>query len=177
MSMLFYIDEKANVILRPDCYKLSPTLSKLDEKEMLFVILAYDYHSIYRQFPEQDRIRRAMFHVFDDANPKLLKDQRILEAIDQYKALQYDPNIEQVSRFQNKIDALLKKLDTDDSPSSNKSTLSVISDLRKSINEIENEVVDGMKDIGQIKGGKTPSFLEKMQKNTKIYDSVVAKKD
>jgi hypothetical protein len=176
MSLLFYCDEKAGIILRPDCYKLSPVLSKLDEKEMLFVILSQDYHSIYRQFPEQDRIRRAMFHVFDDNKPELLKDQRILDAIEAYRSLQYNPDIEQVNRFQKKIDSLLQKLDEDDSPSQNKSTLSVISDLRKSIRDIQNEVVEAIKDEGQIKGNKNLSFLEKLQRNQKVYDSVIAKK-
>lgn len=176
MSLLFYCDEKAGIILRPDCYKLSPILSKLDEKEMLFVILSQDYHSIYRQFPEQDRIRRAMFHVFDDNKPELLKDQRILDAIEAYRSLQYNPDIEQVNRFQKKIESLLLKLEQDDSPSLNKNTMSVIAELRKNIRDIENEVVETTKDEGQIKGNKNLSFLEKLMRSQKIYETVIAKK-
>lgn len=176
MSYLFFIDEKSNLILRPECYKLSPILRQLDEKEMLFVCLGWDYHSIYRQFPEEDRIRRAMFHVFDESRPDLLKDPRITAAIEAYRSLQYSPDIEQVNRFQKKIDSLLEKLDQDDSPAQNKNTLSVISDLRKSIRDIENEVIASVKDEGQIKGNKNLSFLEKLQRNTKVYESVIAKK-
>lgn len=160
------------MVLRPDCYKLHPILKKLSEKEILFLALAIDYHSIYRQFPEQDRIRRAMFHVYDDYMPNLLKEDRIKQAIEAYKGLQYDPNIEQVRMFQKKIDSLLQKIDTDDSPSSNKTSLDLISKLRKEIRDIEAEIVETMQNKGQIKGNKTLSFIEILTSNDKLYQSV-----
>jgi len=53
MSYLFYADLKNNILLHPDVVKLSPELGLLSKDEFLFVILAYDYNSIFRQFPER----------------------------------------------------------------------------------------------------------------------------
>lgn len=176
MSYLFYIDEKANTVLHPDCYKLYPAFEKLSEKEILWMVLAYDYHSPYRQFPERDRVRRAMFHVFDDAMPELLSDQKILAAIEAYKGLQYDENIEQVKSFKKTIESYLSGLDTDDSPSSVSKKLSVISELRGEIRKIENEIIDKAQLKGQIRGKKTLSWFEDLSRNEKLYKAVTQKK-
>lgn len=69
MSYLFYSDIKNNIVLHPDCVKLSPELGLLNDKEILFIILAFDYNSIYRQFPERQRVSKAIWHVFGDNNP------------------------------------------------------------------------------------------------------------
>ncbi len=172
MSYLFYIDEKSNLLLRPDCYKLHPKLKKLDEKEMLFVILATDYFSIYRQHPEQDRIRRAMFHVYDDYLPDLLKKPHIISAIEAYKGLQYDPNIEQVRKFQAKIVSLEDRLSEEQAPTTIKNILGSISELKASIRAIENEIIEKVQDEGQIKGDKKLSFIEKLTNNPKLYNAV-----
>lgn len=176
MSYLFYIDEKNNAILHRDCVNLCPELSVLTEQEVLFIILAYDNHSIYRQFPEDDRIRKAMIHVYNDNNPKLMQRDVIKNAIEAYKSLQFNPKIDLASKYQKKIDSLLSKLETDDNPTSNKNTLVVINDLRKSILALETEIAEEVEQDGVIKGGKSLSWLEKIQRNQKYYKSVIAKK-
>lgn len=176
MSYLFYIDEKQNVLLRPECTKLSPELSVLNEKELLFVILVYDNFSIYRQFTEHDRIRKAMFHVFDDNMPGLLDKTSIKLAIEAYKALQYDPKIELGRRYQKRIDSMLEVLDNDTSPVSIEKTSKAIDTLRKTIRELEQEVSESIKDKGVIKGNMELSFIEEIMQNKKYYESVIAKK-
>ena len=176
MSYLFYVDEKNNCLLRPDCYKLSPELSVLTEKEVFFIILAYDYQSIYRQFPEHDRIRKAMFHAFDDNVPGLLEKTSIRIAIEAYKSLQYDPKIELARRYQRRIDSMLELLDVDTSPTSIEKTSKAIDTLRKTIRELEQEVSESVKDKGVIKGGMELSFIEEIMQNKKYYESVIAKK-
>ncbi len=177
MSYLFYIDEKNNAILHPDCVKLEPMFAELSEKEMLYIILAYDYHSMYRQFPERDRIRRAMFHVFGELRPKMEKDDKILLAIEKYRGLQYDPTIELTNKFQKRIEAELSKLDEDGgSTTAAKNSLALISELRAQMRNIQNEVIEKTLEKGKIKGDKTISFLEELKKNKKLYDSVTAPK-
>lgn len=176
MSYLFYIDEKNNAILHRDCVNLSPALSVLTDEEVLFIILAYDYHSIYRQFPEEDRIRKAMIHVYNDNNPKLMQRDVIKAAIDEYKSLQYNPKAELATKYQNKIDSLLEKLQADDNPTSNKNILTVISAIRKDIMALESEIADEVQKEGVIKGQKELSWLEKLMRNQKYWKSVIAKK-
>lgn len=176
MSYLFYIDEKNNAILHRDCVNLCPALSVLTDEEVLFIILAYDYHSIYRQFPEEDRIRKAMIHVYNDNNPKLMQRDVIKAAIEAYKSLQYNPKAELATKYQNKIDSLLEKLQNDDNPTSNKNILTVISAIRKDIMALESEIADEVQKEGVIKGQKELSWLEKLMRNQKYFKSVIAKK-
>lgn len=176
MSLLFYIDEKNRTLLRPDCTKLCAELQGLKEQEILFIILAYDNYSPYRQFPEHDRIRKAMFHAFDDNMPNLLSNMSIKLAIEAYKGLQYDPKIELAKKYQAKIDVLADGLVDDNSPTSIEKTTKAIDSLRKSIQGLEQEVSANVLDKGIIKGDIELSFLEEMMQNEKYYKSVIAPK-
>jgi len=176
MSYLFYIDEQKSIVLRPDCAKLCPELSVLNDKELLMIILIYDYHSMYRQFPEEDRKRKAMVHVYGESVHELFEKQIIKNAIDAYKSLQYDPKIELAVSYQKKIDKMLEIMATDDTPTGSKKTLETIDLFRKAIRELENEVNDNVAAKGQIKGGQELSFIEDLMKNQKYYKSVIAKK-
>ena len=176
MSLLFYIDERNNHVLRPDCVKLCPDLSVLKDKEAYFIILAYDNHSPFRQFPEHDRVRKAMFQAFGEDMSEIMEKQSIKNAIHAYRSLQYDPKIELGKRYQNKIDKMLDLLDADDSPSSIEKTTKAIDSLRKNIQALEHEVAQSVLDKGVIKGDMELSFLEDMMQNKKYYESVIAKK-
>lgn len=176
MSYLFYIDEKSSVVLRPECYKLSPELSVLSEKEILLIVLAFDYHSIYRQFPPHERIRKAMFHVFEAYLPDMLEKTSIKLAINAYKGLQYDRKIELAEQYQKKIDKLLDTLDVDDSPTSIEKTTKAIDSLRKNIIALENEVAESIMNKGQIKGNQELSWFEELQSNQKYYKSLWERK-
>jgi hypothetical protein len=107
MSYLFHLDQKNNTILHPEAVRLCPELGLLNEKEVLFIILAFDYNSIYKQYPERQRLSKAIWHVFGDNNPKFLeedkREKRIQAAINAYKSLQYNRNEELISIYQQKI--------------------------------------------------------------------------
>lgn len=176
MSLLFFIDERNNLLLRPDCVKLCPELAGLKDKEVYFIVLAYDYHSPLRQFPEHDRVRKAMFQAFGDNMPEVLEKTSIKLAIIAYKSLQYDPKIELAKRYQAKIDRMLELLDEDDNPTSIAKTTSAIDGLRKNIIGLEQEVAQSVLDKGVVKGDVELSFLEEIMQNQKYYQSVISKK-
>lgn len=182
MSYLFYIDQKNNVLLHPDVVKLEPQLALLTDKEVLFIILAYDYNSIYRQFPEKQRISKAIWHVWQDNKKELLPEnigmrpKRISAAIEAYISLQYNRNIELVEMYNKKIDDLLRILDTDVSTNGIKNAMDSIDKFRKAIQAIEREVVEEKLIDGELKGKTELSFLEKMKSNQKMFKSVTAKR-
>jgi len=180
MSYLFYIDAKNNKVLHPDVVRLEPQLALLTDKEILFVILAYDYNSIYRQFPERQRVSKAIFHVWNDNKPELLNEdkrpKRIKDAIEAYKSLQYNRNIELIEMYNKKIDSLLAILEEDNSATGIKNAMDSIDKFRKAIRAIESEVVEEKLIDGELKGNTELSFLEKMKANQKMYRSVIAKK-
>ncbi|WP_298838875.1 hypothetical protein [uncultured Clostridium sp.] len=180
MSMLFYADVKNNIILHPDVIKLCPELSLLTDKEILFIILCYDYNSIYRQFPERQRLSKAIWHVWQDNKPELLDEdkrpQKIKKAIEAYKSLQYNRNIELVEMYNRKIDDLLKILEEDNSTNGIKNAMDSIDRFRKAIRAIEAEIIEEKLIDGELKGNVKRSFLEVLQSNIKMYYAVTAKR-
>lgn len=177
MSYLFYFDDESLLVLRPEAVKLCPELGVLDEKELALVILVYDNHSKYRQFPEVDRKRKAVIDVYGEVGDSIFDSLKMKNAIDAYKSLQYDSKIDLAEKYQEKIYNMLKVLDEDGkSTQIIQNTMKTIDLLRKSIKELENETVSSVISKGQIKGGQELSFLEDIQKNRKYYLSVIAKK-
>lgn len=177
MSYLIQINEKSNTILHPDAVKLFPGFNVLSADEILFIVLAYDYCSPYSGFIEDDRIRRASMHVWtDDTGSLILSKQKIKNAIEAYKGLQYNPKIELSKSYQKKIDDLTSAMDGITSPDLIKKTLESINLLRKSVRELEQEVLAVYEDEGKMVGGGERSFLENMHKNRELYKKVIQKK-
>lgn len=176
MSYLFYIDTKNNAVLHPEVVKLCPSFNALNEKEILFVVLYTDYSSIYKQHPDRERKRKAIWHAFGDNEAELVETPRITVAIDDYMSLQYSPKIETIKKYQQKIDKLLLQLDEDDSPTSITKIDGAIATLNKRINDMQMEVDEKILDDGVLKGGRTKSFLEKIMSNRKQYEAVIGKK-
>ena len=179
MSLLFYIDPKnEGIVLRPDCYKLHPELAPLDEQELMLIILTYDYHSPYRQFPEPERRRKAIFHVYGENMMEKYDEITIKNAIEAYKSLQFIPEIHQVEIYQRKIAKLNQQIEEDDeaSISTTKNNLATILMFEDAIRDLEKRAIDSTVTKGQIKGGQELSFLEDMMKSEKYYKSVIHKK-
>lgn len=180
MSYLFYNDSKNNILLHPDVVKLSPELGLLTDKEVLFIILAYDYNSIYRQFPERQRVSKAIFHIWNDNKPELLieerRPKRIVAAIEAYKSLQYNRNIELVEMYNKKIDDLLRILENDISTTGIKNAMDSIDKFRKAIQGIEREVIEEKLMDGQLKGKTELGVLDKLKSNQKMYKAITSKR-
>lgn len=183
MSYLFYIDPKSNILLRPECVQLCPELGALDEDELLFIIKAFDHFSPLRRYPEQDRIRRSMLDVWHDNKPKIIAaiesgdmHHRINVAIRAYKALQYDPKIELINKYQETVDEIKQSITSDLSDKELKSKLENIENLRKHIKALETEITEVIIEEGQLKGDQELSYLERLQRNKKLYEYVTSNK-
>lgn len=177
MSLLFYIDPKnSGVVLRPDCYKLHPELAPLDEQELLLIILTYDYHSPYRQFPEPERKRKAVFHVYGENELEKYDEPTMRNAIEAYKSLQFIPELYQVEVYQKKIAACNELLIMDDNIASSKKNLETIKMFEDAIRDLEKRATDAIVNKAQIKGGQELSFIEDTMKSEKYYNSVIQKK-
>jgi len=176
MSYLISINEKANTILHPDAVKLFPGFNVLSQEEILFIVLAYDYCSPYSGFVEADRIRRSSMHVWtDDTGSLILPKQKIKNAVEAYKGLQYNPKIELAKAYQRKIEELTGDIEGVGGADIKK-TLDSINLLRKSIRELEQEVLAVYEEEGKMVGGGERSFLENMHKNRDLYKKVIQKR-
>lgn len=183
MSLLIYADQKNAILLRPVVMKMCPEFSAIDEKELLTIILIYDYHSIYRQYNERERMAYAITRVYGDNNPKLLAELenpsangRITNAVNAYKSLQFDPKIQLVETYQKTIDGIQRQISSELTEKELDTKLKNIDRLRKDILKLNLEITEDLIQDGQIKGDQTLSFLEKIQKNKQLYKSITEKK-
>lgn len=174
--MLYYIDGKRHVVLQPDAVRLCPELSVLTEKEVVWIVLAYDNYSPYKQFPERERERKAMWEVFGDNMPELLTKHSIKLAVTAYKSLQYNPKIALKEIFEKKINSLTQQLEFEESPTSFTKLMTMIDLARKSISALENEIAESVISKGVIKGGQELSLIEEWQTNMKGYAATLKDK-
>lgn len=174
--MLFRIDHVNKAVLHPEVVNLCPQLQPLNEKEVLYIILAYDYCSPYRQFPEYERKRKAMWDAFNDNLIDLIESPRIMAAADAYMSLQWNQKIETARTYEKKIDKFLALMDDDDSPSSIKKITDAITGLRKQLTDLEKEIDQEYVNKGVIKGNMSLSFLEELQSNMTKFKATVAKR-
>jgi len=183
MSYLFYIDPKNNIVLHPDCVKLCPELSGLDEDETVFIIKAFDNHSPLRRYPEQDRVRRAMLEVWRDNKPKILsaiesKDphHRINAAIAAYKMLQYDRRVELINTYQETVEQIQSTIHAGLNDKDMDSKLKNIKRLRDDIKALEAEIYEGILDDGPLKANKDLSLIEILQKDPVQWRNITSRK-
>jgi len=176
MSYLIAINERTNEVLHPEVVKLSDTFSLLSHEEMLYVVLYADYNSLYKQFPEHERKRRAMWHAFNENAHDVIETPRVLAAIKEYTALQFDPDRELITKFQHKIDSLTELLEAETTSTGIEKTVKAINALRANIKDLQSNIDDKTRADGVIKGDRQLSFLEKLKSNKKRYEAVIAKK-
>jgi hypothetical protein len=175
MSLLFHYDENQNCLLHPEVVKLCPSLSTLKERELIYIILHYDYNSPLKQFPEHERKRQAMLQAFDENEYDLIDSPRILAAASDYVSLQYNPKIETARIYQQKIDKYHQLLIADDAPSSSKKIGDAIDDLTKRISALHKDYDTETEKQGVIKGKMQLSHLEKVMANRKNFLAITAK--
>lgn len=175
MSLLFYVNLDSRVALHPEVIKLCPGFNGLNDNEITFVVTYADYNSPYKQFPELERKRKAMWHAFQENEYDLIESPRILMAVKDYISLQYNPKIETARIFQEKINQYEQQLLTTDTPALTKKIGEAIDDLNKRIAALHKDYDTEMEKQGVIKGKMQLSYLEKLMSNQKHYQSVVAK--
>ena len=175
--MLFQLDKQSKVIIHPEILKMVNEFNVLDNREMLFVILYADYNSIFSQFTPDERCRKSTYHVWGDYILDILKRPKINAAINAYMSLQYNPKLEQVRVYQNKINDLLNALMGLTTGKEIKDNMDATEKLRAGIRELEQEVIESYQEENRVLvGGGERSFLEKVMANKALYASIIKKK-
>ncbi len=163
--MIFRIDKKEKVVLDADAVKLCPVLKKLEQKKLLFVILAYDYTSPFHRFPEAERIRKAKVLVWETTDVDTDKDSFLKECIDEYKSLQYDVKRETMAVYESKIAQMNTELMAEASPRRIKEIDEAIERLAARREKMQREIDMDEEASRVIKGGQQMSMIEKWQEN------------
>jgi len=166
--MLFTLTKDNQAVFRPECIQLCQPLAVLNEKQRLYVILAYDYHSPYHQLPKEEWKRTARVHVYGSLDYDPEESTIVTSAVRAYVSLQYDPKRETIQVYITKVRYLERDLTREDSSTKINQILKSISLLQKSAEELQKEI-DKDEDMLQLEGEGKLSFLEKMQNSRELY--------
>lgn len=178
MDYLFSLNKRGTYVFHLDAVKLCPELSILDDNEILFLILAYSYKSPFYQMrlPEQDRVNKAMQQVFGGTNKDVMNKGIIQNAAEAIKALQYDPKMELLRIYEDKLNMLSEELKHADSSKNIQDILKSQTHLKDAAKNLEDDIMNNLEIQETLKGGGTLSFIERLIKNKEEYDRVVSKK-
>lgn len=170
-SFIFKIGTDGHAIIDKDAMELSPELSKISDKELLFVILVEDYiKSILRRKPKEERIRTAGLMIFN--NTDYAPSDKVNKAMDAYHGLIYDPRRETIDTLNMKINQINVEIMKPQLTTAEFQNLIKVSELsQKRIDEL-NKKIDEEEDeeVLKIKGGKKLSRLEIWQRNKKKFN-------
>lgn len=180
MSYLITVDKKGKTILRPECILLCPELAYLTHNEVIAIVLGWDYYALFRQFADDERMRRARAHVFGSEQEDFWKQPKIKKAVELYRSLQFDHRRERIKVCQKTLSRLNDDLDTmgDADTKRIKDNIAAAKELRKEIRDIEEEIYKEEEvEVANLEGDMKLSLLERLQKNTDRYKEVTAKKE
>lgn len=168
MSYIFKLDFHKRIVLNRECVKLCPGLYKLPQEDLIVIILAYDYHSPYHQFPLEERLRKAIRHVYGESSKNFFERKGIIKNVELYRSLQYDYRRELVDTYRSKVYLLQKNLEDTTDNKDIGLILDSITKLHSSIERMQREI-EKSDDYLDIKGGTKLSLLEKLQQNRELF--------
>lgn len=161
---LWKIDKRNHFLLEKDVAKLTIHLKKLDEDQLRFVVMAYDYESPFKRFPEQDRIRKAKRVVWKkDEKDGFFPEHSLQSAIEEYCGFQYDARRELIEAYKKKVSLLQNELLLSDKPGMIAKIDSDIAILIKRMAELQEEIDKTEGDDSTV--GNRRSMIERWQQN------------
>jgi hypothetical protein len=98
---LIDVGRDGNVFLIDNSIALMPKMwdvykdKNMGSNMVRWIVCMYDYKSPYRRLPEDERAAKVNYVVYGDKKNTKSSHQKVLDAIDEYKKLQYDPLIDQ----------------------------------------------------------------------------------
>jgi len=169
MVAIFRMDKEGKLFLHKDAIKLIPEIDAVNQKELKYIILAYDYiHSPFRMKPPEERKMIAGRQVWG-VDKKNIETPKVKDAIEAYVSLIYDPKRASIDVFKNKkekIERDLRTLDLDFKTTNE--YVKMIDLFSDRIEKLEEDVVREEETI-KLKGDTSLSFLEKWQRNRKKF--------
>jgi len=100
LSTLLNIDKSGNVLLQDNALVQAPKLFEVYKNKNMgsnmvrYIVWMYDYKSLYRQLPIDQRRKRVLRSIWDKEPSKYINADLVKEAIDEYNSFQYDPDLE-----------------------------------------------------------------------------------
>jgi hypothetical protein len=168
---IFKSNKEGQIVLHKDALSLCPDLKTLQEKNLKYIILVYDYvDSPYKQKPLEERKKMAMKNLFNGQDYLIEMESWFTKAKDDYCSLIYDAKRAIIDAINTKLNILNLRISSPNITSEKElKSLSVsIELLLKQKEKLESEV-QMEDDIYEAKGGRQLSYLEKIKLNRELY--------
>jgi hypothetical protein len=98
---LIELDKEGNVLIQDKTIALMPKLFEVYKHKRMgsdmvrWIVCIADFKSPYRRLPEQERVRTVTYNIFEKYKHNHCENDLVLEALTEYKRLQYDPLVDQ----------------------------------------------------------------------------------
>tara|TARA_R110000751_G_scaffold26901_7_gene71566 strand:- start:19907 stop:20452 length:546 start_codon:yes stop_codon:yes gene_type:complete len=98
---LIELDKEGNVLMQDKTILLMPKLFEVYKHKRMgsdmvrWIVCIADYKSPYRRLPEQERVRTVTYSIFNKYKNSNCEDDIVLDALHEYKQLQYEPLMDQ----------------------------------------------------------------------------------
>jgi len=171
--MLFKVEKNGNVMFQDQTVGLVPEFFALykhkeyGSKGVKWVVNMYDYKSPYRNLPEKERTKVVTKDIFGKQSHYILKKPIVLEAVEKYKKLQYDPLIEQFRVFDKKLSQFNEYIEampvTGDNATELQKVMIGIDKIMEAREKLRKLILTRSEEDDRIHGGGELSFIELMQ--------------
>lgn len=100
-NQLINVSNDGNVFLQDDSIALMPKMwaiykdKNMGSNIVKWIVAIYDYKSPYRRLPLDERMSRVTYMIYGKERNPQEKNKAVLEAIEEYVKLQYDPLIDE----------------------------------------------------------------------------------
>lgn len=170
MDSIIRLDSRGKVVFQVAAVKLVPQLSGLNEKQIRYLVLAYDTtNTLFKQQPQRMWRELACLHVFGHSKPD--KEERrdaIKDALDFFIMLVYDENREMKLKFVERKRALQDKmLEPNTSSTELKSINDSIKFFNERIKELNDKITTADEEIILAQKGQKLSLIEKFNARLK----------
>lgn len=141
LSTLIDVGKDGNVFLNDNALVQAPKMwevykhKDLGSNMVRYIVWMYDYNSVYRNTPLEQRDRRVKRAIWGKNPSKRTKMKLVQEAIEEYKSYQYDPDIASYQVMLEKADEINKVL----------AKIPVTSDNIEEINVIQEKIYKAAK--------------------------------
>ena len=169
MMELITIDEVKGIVLHPQAFKLTTHLCKVKIDQLKYIHLAYDYNSVFKQFPPADKKRKAKIKVYGEKSkydPE--KDDKLVKAIEEYKALQYDPEMQILETYSEKLSNLNYSFSQEKDEKKMLIIMQTIEKINVAAKQLQQQI-NADKATLILKGGGELTFIEQWQLNQLKY--------
>lgn len=169
MDSIFRLDSKGNVVFNSAARKLVPQFEALNEKQMKYLVLAYDMaNTVFKQLPKKEWRNRACMSAFGHEDPDSEEKKKALhQALPFFKILVYDEDREMKQMFQERKRYLLAEMLKDENIKEMKVYTDAIKQLDNKIKELDSKITSNDEIVMMASKGQRLSVLEMYQRKMK----------